>query len=261
MRVGRDHFTAALAVLSSASTIAPAIAEGHHTAALHSSRSQAASLSGRTYSGQQINVVTSATGNESQVSGNSGNVTVNQTSGPVIVSAGWGYHLPSMKAPSGSGVESSSGGGLFNVGTSGAGGGAPVNIGTSGTGGGGLVNVGTGGTGGLVNIGTGGTSGGGLVNVGTGAASGGGLVNVGTSGNGGGGLVNVGTSGDRGGALVNVGTGNTSGAGLVNVGASSAEGGLVNLANEALRPTNGGGTPVELCGLCASALNGGVGGN
>ena len=235
-------------MLSSASTIAPAVAAGHHTAALHSSRSQAASLSGRTYSGQQINVVTSTTGNESQVSGNSGNVTVNQTSGPVIVSVGWGYHLPSINAPSGSGAESSSGGSLSNVGTSGAGGGAPVNIGTSGTSGGGLVNVGTGGTGGLVNIGTAGTSGGGLVNVGTGAASGGGLVNVGTSGIGGG-------------ALVNVGTGNTGGAGLVNVGASNAEGGLVNLANEALRPTNGGGTPVELCGLCTSALNGGVGAN
>ena len=121
MRIGRHYFAAALAVLSSASTIAPAIAAGHHTAALRSSRSQAASLSGRAYGGQQINVVTNATGNESQVSGNSGNVTVNQTSGPVIVNVGWGYHLPSVTASASSGAAGSGGAGLVNVGT-----GAPV---------------------------------------------------------------------------------------------------------------------------------------
>ena len=221
---------------------------------------------------RSVNVVTSVTGNNNQIIINSGTVTVNQNGGPVIVTAGWaeGDRSGEFNGRTNSdavstdsrglvNVASDGGPGLVSLETAGAGSGGPVDVGAGSTRKGGLVTAGTGSTSGaFVGIGTGSTSGGGLVNVGASSTSDTELFNVGAGSTGNSGLVTVG-SGRAGGVLVGVGTGSTSGSGLVNVGTGSTGAGLVNVGSDTSLSAKASGTPVQLCALCASALNGGVG--
>ena len=225
----------------------------------------------------QLNVVTSASGNSSEATlSGGGSISVNQTSGPVIVNGGWGRSAATSPAGSSSG-EGGPSSSSASAGAGAATGGSPVTV-ANGSGGGltggglngGALNAGSI-TGAPVMVGSG-TLGSGPVTVGAPSTSGG-LVNVGTGAGSSVLPVSVGTGSTTAGLPVSVATGAVA---PVSVGGVSVPGlnapattggaavstglnGLIDRTSTGSPLAGSAPGPIQLCASCANALDGGVG--